>query len=358
MLGQAGLSHREIRVDDDEYGGSIAAALAGRGTAADRLVVMALRREPDRPSIEPGAAEEIDVATLRPALEIVLGREPWATSQETVQDARRLPRWSSLGMRERGSSAPGSATRSRACASSTWRGAIAQVEDVNTLEEFRNRGLARAVVQLAGDEARAAGADLVFIHALDDDWPKQLYAKLGFDPIGYVWSFVRPSELRRNPRPEQGVRYHRAPMSMIHSVLARQILDSRGNPTVEVDVSLDDGGFGRAAVPSGASTGEHEAIELRDADDERFGGKGVLRAVANVHGPIADSRSSGWMPSTSAASTARWSTSTAPRTSPRSARTPCLASRWRWPAPPPTPAACRSIATSEARTRTSCLRRC
>jgi enolase len=77
-------------------------------------------------------------------------------------------------------------------------------------------------------------------------------------------------------------------MSAIESVRARQILDSRGNPTVEVDVVLDDGAFGRAAVPSGASTGEHEALELRDGDATRFGGKGVTRAVANVVGPIAD----------------------------------------------------------------------
>jgi enolase len=77
-------------------------------------------------------------------------------------------------------------------------------------------------------------------------------------------------------------------MSLIEDVHAREILDSRGNPTVEVDVALDDGAFGRFAVPSGASTGEHEALELRDDDDARFGGKGVLRAVANVNGPIAD----------------------------------------------------------------------
>ena len=76
-------------------------------------------------------------------------------------------------------------------------------------------------------------------------------------------------------------------MSLIESVHAREILDSRGNPTVEVDVWLDDGAFGRAGVPSGASTGEHEALELRDGD-ERFGGKGVLRAVANVNGRIAE----------------------------------------------------------------------
>jgi enolase len=77
-------------------------------------------------------------------------------------------------------------------------------------------------------------------------------------------------------------------MSAIESVHAREILDSRGNPTVEVDVWLDDGGLGRAGVPSGASTGEHEALELRDADEPRFGGKGVRGAVANVNGPIAE----------------------------------------------------------------------
>ncbi len=71
-------------------------------------------------------------------------------------------------------------------------------------------------------------------------------------------------------------------MPAIEAFSAREILDSRGNPTVEVDVLLEDGAFGRAAVPSGASTGEHEALELRDEDPKRYGGKGVLRAVANV----------------------------------------------------------------------------
>jgi enolase len=74
-------------------------------------------------------------------------------------------------------------------------------------------------------------------------------------------------------------------MNKIKSVNAREILDSRGNPTVEVDINLSDGSFGRAAVPSGASTGSHEAIELRDGD-ARYGGKGVLKAVANVNGVI------------------------------------------------------------------------
>jgi len=76
-------------------------------------------------------------------------------------------------------------------------------------------------------------------------------------------------------------------MSLIAQIKGREILDSRGNPTVEVDVLLESGAFGRAAVPSGASTGAHEAVELRDADPKRYGGKGVLRAVDSVNEEIA-----------------------------------------------------------------------
>jgi enolase len=77
-------------------------------------------------------------------------------------------------------------------------------------------------------------------------------------------------------------------MTAIVDIHARQILDSRGNPTVEVDVTLEDGSMGRAAVPSGASTGAHEAVEKRDGDKSRWGGKGVSEAVHAVNGPIAD----------------------------------------------------------------------
>jgi enolase len=77
-------------------------------------------------------------------------------------------------------------------------------------------------------------------------------------------------------------------MSLIQDVKAREILDSRGNPTVEVDVLLEDGSFGRAAVPSGASTGSFEAVELRDNDSKRYMGKGVLKAIENVNTTIAD----------------------------------------------------------------------
>src|SRR6185503_19788527 len=78
------------------------------------------------------------------------------------------------------------------------------------------------------------------------------------------------------------------PVPAISHFSAREILDSRATPTVEVVILLEDGSFGRAAVPSGASTGAHEAMELRDGDPKRVGGKGVLRAVDNVTGEIAD----------------------------------------------------------------------
>jgi enolase len=77
-------------------------------------------------------------------------------------------------------------------------------------------------------------------------------------------------------------------VSSIKEIIGREILDSRGNPTVEVDVFLASGAMGRAAVPSGASTGSREAIELRDGDKKRYLGKGVLKAVSNVNGKLRD----------------------------------------------------------------------
>src|SRR3954465_4373043 len=79
-------------------------------------------------------------------------------------------------------------------------------------------------------------------------------------------------------------------MTTIDNVRGREVVDSRGNPTVEVEVFLESGAHGRAAVPSGASTGTREAVELRDGDKARYGGKGVLKAVAAVNGEIAKAR--------------------------------------------------------------------
>src|SRR6476620_3352532 len=80
--------------------------------------------------------------------------------------------------------------------------------------------------------------------------------------------------------------------TLIEEIIAREVLDSRGNPTVEVDVRLENGDIGRAIVPSGASTGEHEALELRDGDKARYGGKGVPNVVENVNVTIAEALAS------------------------------------------------------------------
>src|SRR5438874_13269129 len=108
-------------------------------------------------------------------------------------------------------------------------------------------------------------------------------------------SYRRRLDLPRQPSPNRGLpepeltvtgKLHTS-VSLIADVRARQILDSRGNPTIEVDVRLDDGTLGRAEVPSGASTGAHEAHELRDSGLTAFGGRGVLTAVRNVAEHIA-----------------------------------------------------------------------
>src|SRR5438034_3058807 len=106
--------------------------------------------------------------------------------------------------------------------------------------------------------------------------------RLTFQP-GRPWVVV-DDETKRIPDRKGG----KGLMTNISEIRARQVLDSRGNPTVEAEVQVDGGTVGRAIVPSGASTGEHEAVELRDGDPQRYLGKGVLKAVENVNGEIAD----------------------------------------------------------------------
>jgi enolase len=141
--------------------------------------------------------------------------------------------------------------------------------------------------------------------------------------------------------------------AIIESVSAREILDSRGNPTVEVDVMLDSGIVGTAAVPSGASTGEHEALELRDGDKKRYLGKGVKKACENVAtliGPLAVGRDAFDQAGLDAAMLAADGTANKGRSAP----TRCSASRWRRPAPRRSSSACRSTSTWVVRTRACC----
>src|SRR5581483_10485215 len=112
--------------------------------------------------------------------------------------------------------------------------------------------------------------------------------------VGYLtgrrltFSSANPTAVVVDDDPTSSEKGRHNSMSNIAEIRGRQVLDSRGNPTVEAEVWLDDGSIGRAIVPSGASTGEHEAVELRDGDKQQYVGKGVLKAVENVNGEIAD----------------------------------------------------------------------
>jgi GNAT superfamily N-acetyltransferase len=189
VLGSAGLPHREIVIDDEAEGARLAGELAGRGYEVSHLTTMARRREADRPG--GWATEEVDARTLRPALETVLRREPWGDDEVTVRMLADYRRVLALTIDARFFVARVEDEIVSMCELYVDP-PVAQIDDVATLSEFRGRGLARAVVLRAVEEARAADCDLVFLNAFADDWPRRLYARLGFDPIGGFWSLVRP----------------------------------------------------------------------------------------------------------------------------------------------------------------------
>lgn len=145
-------------------------------------------------------------------------------------------------------------------------------------------------------------------------------------------------------------------MSEIIDIYAREILDSRGNPTVEVEVYLESGAMGRAAVPSGASTGEREALELRDGDKSRYLGKGVQKAVENVNEVITDALL-GWEASDQAGIDRRLLELDGTNFKAISAPTPCSASHSPAPRLRPRMPACRSTSISVAPTPKSCQSR-
>jgi GNAT superfamily N-acetyltransferase len=188
VLGDHGLAHRKLYVDDDLHGGRLAAAFLELGWSAERLLIMAQVREPE--PRQPVRVSELDFAEARPFLELVLRRQPYADSEEAV---RQLTDIRGVYEREAGARffvADVDGQPASVCELYVL-GDVAQVEDVNTIEEFRGRGLGSAVVLAAAAAARARGCDVVFLIADDADWPKDLYTRLGFDPVGRFWSFVR-----------------------------------------------------------------------------------------------------------------------------------------------------------------------
>jgi GNAT superfamily N-acetyltransferase len=185
----AGYAHRRADVEVDSVGARLGPELQRRGWRVERNVVMALRRPRDRAG-DRSLAREVDAATHRAADAATVREEPYGRDEEVV---RQL-----VDMRTRFAAAVpatrwfvGTADGVDAAVTTLFSdGAVAQVEDVITLREYRRRGLARAALTLALDAAADMGPELVFIIADDDDWPKDLYGRLGFDPVGHVWGFT------------------------------------------------------------------------------------------------------------------------------------------------------------------------
>jgi GNAT superfamily N-acetyltransferase len=182
--------HRTMMLCDDAAGGRLARGLLERGWHADHIVYMALEGARDRPPV-PGLAREASEEELRAVERAVLAEDPGhdAAVIEQVLDARAAVRAATPVTRRFVGTLGG---RDGATATLFSDGRVALVEDVATVTPMRGHGLARAAVSAAIDAAVAGGHELIVIGADDDDWPKQLYGRLGFVDLGRVWSFVRP----------------------------------------------------------------------------------------------------------------------------------------------------------------------
>jgi N-acetylglutamate synthase-like GNAT family acetyltransferase len=200
ILGGSGYEHRQIDVENDQLGGRLSTELAKHSYKVERNVIMVQRRQPDRQSDLD--VDELTFAEVKPLREETYRRRPWAKSEEVVQsfteEHGKYERV--IGARFFAVSFEGSLA---GCCELYVDGLDAQVEFVDTLEEFRGRGVARAVVLRAAAAARTAGAKHVFIVADEDDWPKDLYARLGFDRIGRTWQFARWAEGDEPSDPER-----------------------------------------------------------------------------------------------------------------------------------------------------------
>lgn len=187
ILGDVGYAHRMVLVRSEEHGARWSAAFEAAGYRVDPIVLMCLRGDPDRgPVVD---VQERTFAEARSLIHETYRRderlEPHHVEEFTDQH----------GSYERDVGARffvGEVDGRPAGVCELWiDGDEALVEHVDTLEEFRNRGVARSVVLAAVDAARSADADRIFIGADDNDWPKQLYGKLGFDRLGLEWEFIR-----------------------------------------------------------------------------------------------------------------------------------------------------------------------
>ncbi|HXV56895.1 MAG TPA: GNAT family N-acetyltransferase [Gaiellaceae bacterium] len=190
LHGEAGHAHRRVLVADERVGAELEPSFAELGWRADRLLHMAYRGPGERRPDTSGVVE-VDARALRPLREEFARAEPWADGEDVV--GMVVDAWAHTsrlwGARHFAVLVDGEAAST---ADLYTDGATAQVEDVVTALAHRNRGHASAVVARAVEEAVRGGCDLVFLVAADDDWPKELYGSLGFEPIGRSWSFLKP----------------------------------------------------------------------------------------------------------------------------------------------------------------------
>lgn len=182
-------AHRRAEVTNDAVGAKLERFFRRLGWKVDRSIYMAYREE-DKRTVDTSVAEEVTRADLLPFRRHAARAEPWATSEEVVDEvvgAGSL--WEDAGnARYFAVLADGKPVAATELYSD---GRTAQIEDVVTLPDHRGRGYGRAVVLRAVDEALGAGHGFVFLRADEADWPKELYARLGFEGIGRTWSFLR-----------------------------------------------------------------------------------------------------------------------------------------------------------------------
>ena len=192
------LPHRRAFVEDPEVGERIAPRLRDVGWLVERDVFMVARRERDRPA-QAGLAREVDEATIRAVEAQTIAEQPYG---EPAVIEQLLASRAAFGRAGRARYFVAATDGVDGCHTTLYSdGVVAQIEDVGTLKSLRRRGLARAACSAALDAAVATGHDLVFIVADDEDWPKELYGKLGFDVVGRPWAFTRPGPEHPAHRP-------------------------------------------------------------------------------------------------------------------------------------------------------------
>ena len=190
ILGGAGLRHRRIEVPDGDIGARLEAGFRGLGWGSECDLVMVARREPDRPA-DTSVVDEVSIEELEPIWVAGIRSEPFGQDDEVVRQLVDNKRVVMEAIETRFFAARLDGTLVSYCDLYS-DGQTGQIEAVMTLEAYRNRGLARSTASRALEASRQAGNDLTFLLAHRDDWPQELYRKLGFDEVGFVYDFVRP----------------------------------------------------------------------------------------------------------------------------------------------------------------------